>query len=134
MEYKTKEIAEGKITRTGKKFAVVETDDQVSFIINKQEVSDFPKTRVYEVLKLNDRINFVVLKYSDDNSYNYASFKRNHPSFMNGPFTYSLKSTEKGFRNLYSHTISFIEKLNLNSKNEQQIRNKTHFKNFKTNK
>ncbi|WP_426461027.1 hypothetical protein [Mycoplasma hafezii] len=116
MSYKSKDIVIGKVIRTGLKYAIVETKDKANFIIYKQEVSDYPRSKVNDILRLNDIINFVVLKFDETTNKGVASFKRNHPTFMDTPFLYRLKETPSGFKNLKEFTFQTI--INDNSKSQ----------------
>ncbi|WP_036452768.1 hypothetical protein [Mycoplasma buteonis] len=108
MNYQPKDVVTAKVIRTGSKFVVLETKEGIKFIIYKNEITDYVKTKIQDILKVKDIINFVVLKYDTTRKTGVGSFKRNHPTFMDTPFIYRLKETPSGFENLIKNTLESL--------------------------
>ncbi|QCZ36590.1 RNA-binding protein [Mycoplasma nasistruthionis] len=115
--YKVGEVASAKVIKTGSKFAVVMNKFKTKFVIYKNEVSDFNKNKVNEVLKVGDYINFIVLHFDKSKNHGIGSFKQNHPNYLNKQQTKTkskkkaplkLQETANGFNNLIKHTIESV--------------------------
>ncbi|MFV8470580.1 hypothetical protein ACNQ2O_03160 [Mycoplasma sp. AA7A] len=115
--YKVGQVVTAKVTRTGSKFALLEDKNNSKFIIYKNEVTDFYKMQVYDILQVKDIVNFVVIGYDQNTNQYIGSFKRNHPNFLKSDQYFSnsknrrneLKETKNGFANLREFTLSYIE-------------------------
>ncbi|MFV8471301.1 hypothetical protein [Mycoplasma sp. B6188] len=115
--YKVGQVVTAKVTRTGSKFALLEDKNNSKFIIYKNEVTDFYKMQVYDILQVKDIVNFVVIGYDQNTNQYIGSFKRNHPNFLKSEQYFSnsknrkneLKETKNGFTNLREFTLSYID-------------------------
>ncbi|WP_416756560.1 hypothetical protein ACM0IS_01670 [Mycoplasma aquilae ATCC BAA-1896] len=115
--YKVGQVVTAKVTRTGSKFALLEDKNNSKFIIYKNEVTDFYKMQVYDILQVKDIVNFVVTGYDQNTNQYIGSFKRNHPNFLKSEQYFSnsknrkneLKETKNGFANLREFTLSYID-------------------------
>ncbi|MFV8468398.1 hypothetical protein ACNQ2K_01865 [Mycoplasma sp. VS292A] len=115
--YKVGQVVTAKVTRTGSKFALLEDKNNSKFIIYKNEVTDFYKMQVYDILQVKDIVNFVVIGYDQNTNQYIGSFKRNHPNFLKSEQYFSnsknrkneLKETKNGFANLRGFTLSYID-------------------------
>ncbi|MFV8469014.1 hypothetical protein ACNQ1X_00425 [Mycoplasma sp. SK341A] len=115
--YKVGQVVTAKVTRTGSKFALLEDKNNSKFIIYKNEVTDFYKMQVYDILQVKDIVNFVVIGYDQNTNQYIGSFKRNHPNFLKSEQYFSnsknrkneLKETKNGFANLREFTLSYID-------------------------
>ncbi|WP_406613695.1 hypothetical protein ACJA23_02510 [Mycoplasma corogypsi] len=117
--YKAKDVAFGKVTRTGQKYITVETKEGALFTIKKNEISDNKRHRINDLIKLKDSINFIVISYEIESKTGFGSFKKNHPNYQDNPFKYFLKETPGGFDQLITYIkyhISKLEDLKNNSK------------------
>ncbi|WP_458798008.1 hypothetical protein [Mycoplasma sp. HF14] len=136
--YKTGQVVTAKVTKTGSKFALLEDKLNNKIIIYRNEITDFYKTQVYDVLQVRDIVNFVIIGFDATTQQYIGSFKKNHPNFLKSEqyFTSSksrkneLKETKNGFDNLKAFTLSYLEpsstaKSNLN---EVSVQNKEEIK------
>ncbi|MFV8401258.1 hypothetical protein [Mycoplasma sp. 005V] len=126
--YKVGQVVTAKVTKTGSKFAILEDKNSNKFIIYKNEITDFYKMQVYDILQVKDIVNFIVIGYDQNTNQYIGSFKTNHPNFLKSEQYFSnsknrrneLKETKSGFANLKEYTLSYIDPENLTSEQQSE--------------
>ncbi|WLP85883.1 RNA-binding protein [Mycoplasma seminis] len=116
LTYKNGQVASAKVIRAGTKFVLLEDKYKNIFIIHKNEITDFYKLQIHDILKLKEIINFIVIGYDEKTNQYIGSFKRNHPNFLKSEqyFVFTryhkneLKETKNGFANLQQFTNSYV--------------------------
>ncbi|QGZ97844.1 RNA-binding protein [Mycoplasma sp. NEAQ87857] len=109
IKYKPNDVLNGRVKTIGSKYIKVELKNGAVFCITKNEITDFQKTKINQIINVNDHISFVVINFNPKYNMGNGSFKRNHPNYRRNPFNYGIKETKNGFKNLFEHTIHTLK-------------------------
>ncbi|WP_036459141.1 hypothetical protein [Mycoplasma leonicaptivi] len=107
------EIAVGKIISVGYKFIMLDSNGFI-YTIYKNEITDYKKVSVFDMFKIGEVINFVILKKNVEKNSGIGSFKQNHLNHSSEIIKAKLKETTNGFKNLYNYSQNIFEKEEIN--------------------
>ncbi|MGL4183852.1 MAG: S1 RNA-binding domain-containing protein [Metamycoplasmataceae bacterium] len=101
------DIIFGKVSEVNRNWILFDIDEEYTGFLHISKITDYFVSNLNNTFKIGDELTMKILFIK--NKTFYLDFKNERPLFLKNPFSFDIKETEKGFKNLLNFTKGEIK-------------------------